>query len=172
MSRFTGVTLGELTDASNVFWNDLFQKTDLTEADIAMSYIFNPIGLLSSNHSVPKELILHYLVNSVNYELKPKIFKRPDVQEYLDEAITCYIGSWREIFKKVNGSNELARHNIILEIYENLAKEGVPLTWKHIYLLFDEGNPGACVGISKELLEIVAKSLNEEIPEELIEKIN
>lgn len=172
MSSFTGVHLSVLTDFTNRFWNDLFRRKDLTQEDIAMSYIFNPMGLLSSNQSVPKELILHYLINSVNYELKPKIFKRADVQEYLDEAITCYIGSWREIFKKVNGSNELARHNIILEIYENLARENVPLTWKHIYLLFDEGNPRTCVGISKELLEIVANSLNEEIPEELLEKIN
>ena len=171
MSSFTGVPLEGLTDASNVFWNDLFQKTDLTEADIAMSYIFNPIGLLSSNHSVPKELILHYLAKSEDFELKPKLFKRDDVQEYLDEAIACYIGNWREIFKNVNGSNELARHNIILEIYEKLAKENIPLTWKHISLLFEEGDPKTCIGISKELLEIVAKSLNEEIPKELLNKI-
>lgn len=75
MSSFTGVPLERLTDVSNVFWNDLFQKTDLTEADIAMSYIFNPIDLLSSNHSVPKEL-LEIVAKSLNEEIPKELLNK------------------------------------------------------------------------------------------------
>ena len=138
--------------------------------DAALAYIY---GINIPNGKMPKEILIYALRTADKYAALA-LLKRPEANEYREEAINLFIdrycSNWVNRYlsgdrlKSYEDPVEEAKRSLMWTIYEWVYIQNIQITWSNITKVFV-----ICNKMNKknamEILEYMANTNNEQIPE-------
>lgn len=150
---------------------------DWTEYDATLAYIHN---ISIPDGKMPKELLIHALLTADEYTALALI-KRSEANEYREEAVNLFIdrycSNWVNRYlsgntlKSYEDPVEEAKRSLMWTIYKWLYTQNIQITWSNItkvFVIYNKMNKKSAI----EILEYIAKTNNEQIPDYVMSIVN